>query len=188
MADCARCMLNLAWCQCGPDPEVLGPQLEELRRALKSARGDSAQLRVRVEQLKAELHALEAGPVPKGSRLYRAEVERAFLERAREFLMPSGEGAEQAGEAPVDPCEGNPGDVPGVTGGDVSASPDHALDQRDDFANRYHQTLGAKWMCEAIVRRCRTELRLNRNAQAFADDIERRWAEESFWRLPARPG
>lgn len=32
----------------------------------------------------------------------------------------------------------------------------------DSDANRYHQTLGAKWMCDAIVIWCRTVLRLNR--------------------------
>jgi hypothetical protein len=56
-------------------------------------------------------------------------------------------------------------------------------------ANRYHQTLGAKWMCDAIVNWCRTVLRLNRSARAFADDIQSRWQDESFWRpvTPATP-
>jgi hypothetical protein len=59
MSDCPRCLLNLSWCECGEDPEILRAQMFELR---------------------AQLHALEAGPVPKGSRLYRAEAE---LEKAR---------------------------------------------------------------------------------------------------------
>ncbi len=49
-------------------------------------------------------------------------------------------------------------------------------------ANRYHQSLGAKWMCEAIIREQRTKFRENRNAQEFADDLERRWEDEDFWR------
>jgi hypothetical protein len=49
-------------------------------------------------------------------------------------------------------------------------------------ANRYHQRLGAKWMVEAIIRECRTTLALNRNAQDFANDLERRWEDEAFWR------
>lgn len=53
---------------------------------------------------------------------------------------------------------------------------------RSPDANRYHQALGAKWMCEAIVRWCRTTLRQNRNAQSFADDIELKWADDAFWR------
>jgi hypothetical protein len=52
-------------------------------------------------------------------------------------------------------------------------------------ANRYHQTLGAKWMCDAIVLWCRTTLRLNRNAQAFANDVQSKWQDESFWRPKA---
>jgi hypothetical protein len=56
-------------------------------------------------------------------------------------------------------------------------------------ANRYHQTLGAKWMVEAIIRECRTKFAQNRNAQEFANDLERRWEDQSFWRpLPPSTG
>jgi hypothetical protein len=63
------------------------------------------------------------------------------------------------------------------------------MSEEDAHANRYHQTLGAKWMVEAIVKDCRTRLRLNRNAQEFANDLERRWEDEAFWRpiAPAAP-
>lgn len=51
-----------------------------------------------------------------------------------------------------------------------------------DRANRYHQTLGAKWMCEAFVREMTTTYRLNRHAQEFARHLERKWEDESYWR------
>ena len=113
--------------------------------------------------------------------------------RCREFLTPSGEAATRERVATVDPCEGKPGDVLATTGGDVSASPDRALPDgwvhgcncqgdhappacRPDDANRYHQRLGAKWMCEALVRWLRT------SGLACAADIERRWEDDAFWR------
>jgi hypothetical protein len=37
-------------------------------------------------------------------------------------------------------------------------------------------------MCEAIARWCRTTLVQNRNAQAFAAEVERRWEDDAFWR------
>ena len=52
---------------------------------------------------------------------------------------------------------------------------------RDGDANRYHQTLGAKWMCEAIVREMPGAFR-SRNAQEFAAYIERRWEDPHYWR------
>jgi hypothetical protein len=57
---------------------------------------------------------------------------------------------------------------------------DRMEDAKD--ANRYHQRLGAKWMVEAIVRDCRERLRLNKHAQEFANDIERKWEDDAFWR------
>lgn len=138
MADCPRCLLNLGWCSCGEDPEVLRGQVAEMR---------------------AQLHALEAGPVPRGSRLYRAELALEKLRASRasftvrlaeaegllrdalrpmtgsaqwnawqksveDFLTPSGEAAKRLSEAAVDPPEGKAGDAPSTTGGEVSASPD----------------------------------------------------------------
>lgn len=49
-------------------------------------------------------------------------------------------------------------------------------------ANRYHQSLGAKWMCEAIVREMRTRFAQNRSAQEFASHVERKWEEAGYWR------
>ena len=52
--------------------------------------------------------------------------------------------------------------------------------------NEYHQSLGAKWMCEAIVRKCETTFALNRSAQQFATMFARKWEAPSFWR-PTEP-
>jgi hypothetical protein len=76
------------------------------------------------------------------------------------------------------------------TGGNVEGSSEDGIDEccallndldRPD-ANRYHQRLGAKWMVEAIVRDCRERLKLNKHAQEFANDIERKWEDDAFWR------
>jgi hypothetical protein len=53
-----------------------------------------------------------------------------------------------------------------------------------DFANRYHQALGAKWMCEAIVREMTTGFALNASAQAFALHVAQKWRDGAYWRPP----
>jgi hypothetical protein len=63
----------------------------------------------------------------------------------------------------------------------VSGTAENAAPQALD-SNRYHQTLGAKWMVEAIIQECRTTYKLNRHAQVFADSLDRRWEDEKFWR------
>ena len=55
-------------------------------------------------------------------------------------------------------------------------------------ANRYHQSLGAKWMVEAIIREYRTTFALNKHAREFANSLERRWEDEGFWRPKKEPG
>jgi hypothetical protein len=59
-----------------------------------------------------------------------------------------------------------------------------ALDstREDAAANRYHQTLGAKWMCEAIVREMETVFEKNTNAVEFGRHIWRKWEDDSYWR------
>ena len=54
-------------------------------------------------------------------------------------------------------------------------------------ANRYHQRLGAKWMCEAIVREINGAFSQNRHARAFAEHIARKWEVVSYWRPGAAP-
>jgi hypothetical protein len=54
-------------------------------------------------------------------------------------------------------------------------------------ANRYHQALGAKWMCEAIVKWLRTPLpgtlcEDQERDERIADSLVRRWEDKSFWR------
>ena len=48
-------------------------------------------------------------------------------------------------------------------------------------ANRYHQALGAKWMCEAIVRFLRSTTRPYWSAHRLASMIEPRWQDSDFW-------
>ena len=56
---------------------------------------------------------------------YLREVLRGGVvsKQVENFLTPSGEAAEQTGEAAVEPSEGNRGDAHGATGGEASASP-----------------------------------------------------------------
>lgn len=62
------------------------------------------------------------------------------------------------------------------------------IDRDGGQASRgYHQRLGAKWMCDAIVRWLRTTFVQNRNAQWLASDLERKWEDEDFWRPPVSP-
>jgi hypothetical protein len=54
-------------------------------------------------------------------------------------------------------------------------------------ANHYHQSLGAKWMCEAIVRWLRTPVpgtlcEDQERDERIADSLVRRWEDERFWR------
>jgi len=53
---------------------------------------------------------------------------------------------------------------------------------RDVDANRYHQSLGAKWMCEAIVREMKTTFAQNANAREFGHHIARKWEDTGYWR------
>ena len=56
------------------------------------------------------------------------------------------------------------------------------MQEHNDDANRYHQSLGAKWMCEAIVREMGGAFSQNRHARAFAEHIARKWSEAGYWR------
>ncbi len=61
--------------------------------------------------------------------------------------------------------------------------PDLAVPSDDpSTANHYHQSLGAKWMCEALVREMRSAFAQNRNAQNFAEHIARKWEDNAYWR------
>ncbi len=51
----------------------------------------------------------------------------------------------------------------------------------ESTANRYHQRLGAKWMCEAIVRDMNSTFRLNANAQGFAKHVSHKWEDTGYW-------
>lgn len=52
----------------------------------------------------------------------------------------------------------------------------------DVEANTYHQRLGAKWMCEAIVRDIRLAPVKTLGRSETADYYERKWEDASFWR------
>jgi hypothetical protein len=49
-------------------------------------------------------------------------------------------------------------------------------------ANRYQQSLGAKWMCEAIVKFLRSSTKLDWSAQRLARMVDRKWEDLGFWR------
>jgi hypothetical protein len=107
-------------------------------------------------------------------RLAEAEVLlRRALVMLRKFLTAS------------DLREGKAGDAQPTTGGEVPASPDRAVGTTA-FANRYHQTLGAKWMCEAIEREMATRFAQNANAQEFARHVRQKWMDKAYWRPPER--
>ena len=55
----------------------------------------------------------------------------------------------------------------------------------DVEANRYHQSLGARWMCEAIAREARTTFRLNRNFVELARELADKWSDLAYWRPDA---
>jgi hypothetical protein len=58
-----------------------------------------------------------------------------------------------------------------------------SFDEHAQDANKYHQSLGAKWMLEAIIKEYRTTYRLNKHAIEFAKDLERQYKEDpEFWR------
>lgn len=79
----------------------------------------------------------------------------AWQGRVEDFLTPSGEAAEQLGEAAVDPSEGKSGDAPTTTGGEVSASPDRAMAEevaalREAMSGVARRLRGTGWEMGAV--------------------------------------
>jgi len=129
MADCPRCLLNTAWCECGMDPSVLLERIYALRAQLDTTilRALRAEKRIReiaeVPCVKHPIHAQDPDPCSPADRCTYCRC-LAFVQS---FLTPSGEAAEQAGDVADDPREGKAGDAPPTTAGEVSASVDRAL-------------------------------------------------------------
>jgi hypothetical protein len=55
------------------------------------------------------------------------------------------------------------------------------LNERSE-ANRYHQALGAKWMCEAFVREVEATYSQNRHAREWSEHLKDKWQDSSYWR------